>query len=76
MPIITLSIPEDLKKEMDKTKFINWSEIAREAIRERVSQLAILNAIASKSKLTDKDAIEIGRKIKKSMWKRYQEKGW
>ena len=76
MPTITLSVPSDLKQEMDKSKFINWSEVARAAIRERVAQLAVLNAIAVKSKLTEKDALEIGRKIKKSMWKRYQEKGW
>ncbi len=76
MPIITLSIPEDLKAEMDKTKFINWSEVAREAIRERVSQLTVLNAVAAKSQLTEKDALEIGRKIKKAMWKKYQNKGW
>ena len=74
MAVITLSITEDLKAEMDKTRFINWSEVAREAIRERVSQLRILNSIAAKSKLTEKDAIEIGRKIKKSMHQRYQEK--
>ncbi len=76
MPTITLSVPSDLKQEMDKSKFINWSEIAREAIRERISQLAVLNAIAAKSKLTEKDALEIGNKIKKSMWKKYQKKGW
>ncbi|MEK6903860.1 MAG: hypothetical protein AABW64_04405 [Nanoarchaeota archaeon] len=76
MPTITLSVPEDLKKEMDKSKFINWSEVARVAIRERVIQLRILNDIAAKSKLTEQDALEIGRKIKKSMWKRYQAEGW
>lgn len=76
MPTITLSVPSDLKQEMEKSKFINWSEVAREAIRERISQLAVLNAIAAKSKLTEKDALEIGRKIKNSMHKRYQEKGW
>ena len=76
MPTITLSVPEDLKHEMDKSQFINWSEVAREAIRERVAQLRILNEIANKSKLTEKDALEIGRKIKKSMWKKYQEQGW
>lgn len=76
MPTITLSVPEELKKEMDKSKFINWSEIAREAIREKVAQLGILNAIATKSKLTEKDALEIGRKIKKSMHEKYKLKGW
>jgi len=72
MPTITLSVPDDLKKEMDKSKFINWSEVAREAIRERISQLNILNAIAAKSKLTEKDALEIGKKIKKSMHERFK----
>lgn len=76
MPTITLSVPSDLKIEMDKTRFINWSEVAREAIRERVEQLAMLNAIVAKSKLTEKDAMEIGQKIKKTMHKKYQEKGW
>ena len=76
MPTITLSVSEDLKHEMDRSKFINWSAVAREAITEKVSQLKILNSIASKSKLTEKDAIEIGKKIKKSMWKKYESKGW
>ena len=72
MPTITLSVPSDLKKDMEESKFINWSEVAREAIRERISQLKILNAIAAKSKLTEKDALEIGKKIKKSMHERYK----
>ena len=67
MPTITLSVPEELKKQMDESKFINWSEVAREAIRERVSQLKVLNAIASKSKLTEKDALELGRKLRKAV---------
>ena len=76
MPTITLAVPEELKHEMDKSKFINWSEIAREAIREKVNQLKILDSIAKKSKLTEKDAIDIGRKIKQSAFKKYKEKGW
>ena len=36
MPTITLSVPEDLKREMDKSKEINWSEVARSAIKTKV----------------------------------------
>ena len=72
MPTITLSVPKELKKEMEKTKYINWSEVTREAIRKKVVQLKVLNSIASNSKLTDNDAIELGRKIKKSMHKKYK----
>ena len=73
MPAITLSVSSDLKEEMDKIKFVNWSEVAREAIRERISQLALLNSIVKKSKLTKEDALEIGRKVNASMHKRYKE---
>ncbi|MBI4980377.1 hypothetical protein HZC30_02345 [Candidatus Woesearchaeota archaeon] len=68
---MTLAVPEELKKEMDESKEINWSEVARAAIREKLSQLRILNSIASRSKLTEKDALELGRKINKSLHERY-----
>jgi hypothetical protein len=71
MPTITLSVPEDLKKDMDESREINWSEVARTAIKEKIAQLRILKQIAAKSKLTDKDALELGRKINKSLHERY-----
>jgi len=74
MPTITLSVPEELKHEMDESREINWSEVARQAIKEKVAQLKILKKIAVKSKLTEKDAIEIGRKIKKAMHEKYKKK--
>ena len=74
MPTITLSVPEDLKREMDESKFINWSEVAREAIRERLAELALLKSITAKSKLSEKDANEIGNKISKSLHKKYMQK--
>lgn len=71
MPTITLSVPEDLKQEMDEFKEMNWSEVARAAIREKVAQLAILKSITAKSRLTEKDALEIGRKIRKGIHERH-----
>jgi len=53
---------------------LNWSEVAREAIKEKVSKLKLLNAIASKSSLTEKDALEIGRKINKALHKRHSKR--
>ena len=69
MPTITLSVPEELKRDMDESKEINWSEVARTAIRSKVSQLKILKTISAKSKLTEKDALELGRKINESLHK-------
>jgi len=36
MPTITVRIPEDLKKRMRRIKGVNWSEVIRKAILERV----------------------------------------
>ncbi len=71
MTTITLAVPESMKHEMDESREINWSEVARSAIREKLTQLKILKQIATKSQLTEKDALELGRKINKSLHARY-----
>ena len=71
MAHITLAITEDLKTIMNRHMEINWSEVARQAFKEKASQLELLDSIVSKSKLTEKDALEIGKKIKKSMWEKH-----
>ncbi|MAE13477.1 hypothetical protein CMO92_02845 [Candidatus Woesearchaeota archaeon] len=71
MPTITLSVPEELKQDMDESREINWSEVARTAIRNKVSQLKILRSICAKSKLSEKDALELGRKINRSLHERF-----
>ncbi|MEI6058537.1 MAG: hypothetical protein WCP89_02085 [archaeon] len=70
---MTLSIPEELHKKMKKMSEIRWSEVARRAIEERINDFEVINRIASKSKLTKKDADEISEKIKSGMTKRFYE---
>ncbi len=71
MPTITLAVPEELKKDMDEAKEINWSEVARTAIKTKISQLKLLKEITVKSRLTEKDALELGKKINKSLHEHY-----
>ncbi|MEK6828646.1 MAG: hypothetical protein AABY15_00845 [Nanoarchaeota archaeon] len=66
MPNITLSIPDDLHKKMKTFSEIKWSEVARRSIEERINDLEVMDKIASKSKLTEKDVEEIGKKIKRA----------
>lgn len=73
MTNMTLSIPDDLMKKMKKFSEIRWSEVARLAMEERVNDLEVMNKIASKSKLTKKDADELSKKIKRSMAKKFDE---
>ncbi|MFA4953100.1 MAG: hypothetical protein WC584_02670 [Candidatus Pacearchaeota archaeon] len=73
MANITLAIPEELRKKMKRFSEMRWSEIARQAIEQRINDLEVMEKIASKSKLTKKDAEEISKKIKKGMAKRFNE---
>lgn len=76
MVSMTLAIPEELKKEMDRHPEMNWSEIARQAIKERLEKFLLLkkmDEMLKNSKLTEKDAIMLGRKVNKALAKRYRE---
>ena len=37
MPTVTLSIPEDIKKKMEKFAWLNWSTLAREAFVKKIN---------------------------------------
>ena len=69
MTNITVTVPEDLKKELQKHDEVNWSAVIRRALVEHLRKIIIAESIANKSKLTQKDADEISRKIKIEMAK-------
>jgi len=68
---ITLSVTDEVFEKMKEHSETKWSEVARKAIEERVELLEALDAIASKSKLTEKDVEEIAGKIKRGMARRH-----
>jgi len=67
MANITLSIPDDLKKKMEKHSEIKWSQVARNAIEKRINDLELLEKLTSKSKLTEEDVEEISKIINKEV---------
>lgn len=70
---MTLAIPDELKKQMDEMKEVNWSEVARVAIKEKIVTWQLFQQIASKSKLTQKDADALAKKINRAASKRFLE---
>ena len=70
MTNITLSIPDGLKKKMEKYPEIKWSQIARKAIEEKIKDLELLDKLTKDSKLTEKDVEEIDKLIKEKIAKR------
>ena len=63
MSNLTLAIPAELKQRMKRHSEIRWSEVIRKAIAEKIEDLEVMERMARKSRLTEKDAEEISRKV-------------
>ena len=68
---VTLAVPEELHRIMRKHPEIKWSEVARQAIWEYARRLELLDNIAHKSKLSEKDALELGELVKGGVVQKY-----
>ena len=64
---MTLSVPEELHSVIKKHAEVKWSEVARQAMWTHARKLELMDSILSNSKLAEKDAESIGRKIKRGM---------
>lgn len=71
MTNMTFAVPEELMEIMKRHKDIRWAEVAREAIWSKAKKLELMDKLLANSELTEKDAIEIGRKINAGMAKRH-----
>ena len=63
MPTITVNVDDDLKDRMEKHPEINWSEVTRQAIQEKIETLEVMDELTSDSELTEEDVSEIVDKI-------------
>lgn len=63
MTTITVNVDDDLKARMEDHPEINWSEVTRQAIREKVEALDLLDDLTSESDLTEDDVQDIVAKI-------------
>lgn len=68
---ITLSIPDNIHKQMRHFSEVKWSEIARKAIIEKLELLQMAEMLAQKSKLTEEDVKKFNKKIKASASQRF-----
>jgi hypothetical protein len=79
MPNITISVPEELKKQLDNFPEMNWSEILRSCISEKVKRLEILRKLDKafeNSTLTEEDCLRLGNEVKQRAWEKLKKEGW
>ena len=72
MTNMTLSISEELHKEIKAHSEIKWSDVARQAFEKKVKELHWMDTLLERSALSEEDAERIGHKIKHEMNKRFR----
>lgn len=73
MPTITVNVDEALKERMESHPEINWSEVTRQAITEKIEKLELLDELTANSELTVEDADELAELIDQRARSRLEE---
>lgn len=71
---VTISVPVEIKQKMDSFKEINWSEVMRSTLSEKLRRLQLmkeLDELTAGSKLDEEDIERIANKIKEGIAKRH-----
>ena len=69
---VTLAVPEELHEIMRRHPEIKWSEIARKAMWEYARKLELMERVASESRLSEKDVLELDKKVKTEVAEKYR----
>tara|TARA_B100001971_G_C17965961_1_gene419859 strand:- start:351 stop:668 length:318 start_codon:yes stop_codon:yes gene_type:complete len=79
MPNLTLSISEELKKQLDELPELNVSKSVRGFLAKKVKRALLLKRLdkmLENSELTDDDCLRLGREVNKRVWQRHKKEGW
>ena len=72
MPKVTFEIPIDIKDIVQKHTEIDWNKIVTDILWNYAKKIKLLDSIACKSKLTEKDIEALDHEIKSNLIKKYQ----
>jgi len=70
MPELTIWISDELQRGMQSHPEIDWNEVLSNAVQARLRVLDDRETHLSRSKLTERDAVELGRSIRRSAARR------
>ena len=70
---VTFAVPAELHEIMRRHPEIKWSEIARKAMWEYARKLEFMERIAGESRLSEKDVLELDKRVKAGLRGRYKD---
>jgi len=73
MPTIAVNVDDALKEQMENHPEINWSEVTRQAISEKIKKLELIDELTVDSELRAENVDEIAAKINGSACQRLEE---
>ena len=71
---MTLAVADEIKQKMNAFPEINWSEVARQAFSQKLEDLEFLQKFKEKSKLTEADALRLGKAVSKAVSQRLRKR--
>jgi CCR4-NOT transcriptional regulation complex NOT5 subunit len=72
MAEIVVKIPKELEEDFKKIDPLFLELAVQRLIKEKLEEFVKVERILAKSKLTEKEALELGREVNKSLAKRYE----
>ncbi len=64
---LTVTVEDDLWKEMKKHEEIRWSAVMKEAARQKLKAISLLDKLARKTTLSEREiedfALKLGKKV-------------
>ncbi len=72
MSTLTIELPADISRIMEKHPDINWSVLAQQSLLEYVRKLEVADQLTEHSELTEDDVMEIDERIKEGLARRYK----
>ncbi len=67
---MTLSVPEEIHREMLVHTEIKWSDVARQAFERKIRELHWMDKMVEKSRITEEDVERVGHKVKRAVFQR------
>ena len=67
MTTMTLAVPDDMKARMDAFPEMNWSEVARQAFRQKIDDMEFLREFKAHSRLSRDDSLRMGKDVSKAV---------
>ena len=67
MTTLTLAVPDEMKRKMESFHEMNWAEVARQAFMQKIEDMEFLRKFKEKSKLTESDALRLGKEVSREV---------